>query len=217
MRKHLFVNHAAIPYALGPQAWKDRLTRLCILVLLIAITLSGCVSSKRVTDLSDRSVGYAFINLDRAVGNRLVGGSFVNDAIPNGSGNVFPFGVQRLGNGFLVYQFALRPGQNRLRYVRTMNCAGLCTQRVNAYDFGDEPDGAGAATVTGRGVYDLGSYALASKSNPLLRAVGLDGVLGRASFDILPIQGPSRQQVLQLLLDVAPEAQKPLIQAEIAR
>ena len=55
------------------------------LFLLLGLTvLSACSVGQEITDFSDRSVGYVWVNLDDARGNKVIGGAFRNLERPAG-------------------------------------------------------------------------------------------------------------------------------------
>jgi len=177
------------------------------LFLLLGLTLLSACAGQQITDFSDRSVGYVWINLDDARGNKVVGGSFRNLQAPANT-SVFGTGAQKFGNGFLLYHMGLPAGPTKLRTVDSMFCVGLCGNTINVYDFGSQGGDVAAANIRARGVYDFGSYAIVSQSN---------GIFRPGSFDVRRTNGPSKRQILQFLLQEANEQQRPLIQAELNR
>jgi hypothetical protein len=176
------------------------------LFLLLGLTvLSACSVGQEITDFSDRSVGYVWVNLDDARGNKVIGGAFRNLERPAGQ-SFFGAGARKFGDGFLLYHIGLPNGPTKLTTVDTMFCVGLCGNTINVYDFGAQGSDVAAVNIRSRGVYDFGSYGIISQSNGLFRP---------GSFDVAPAPGPSRRQVLEFLLEDAGDQQRPLIQAAL--
>ena len=181
-----------------------RLFRSLFLLVGFAV-LSACAAGERITDFSDRSVGYVWVNLDDARGNKVIGGAFRNLQRPANQGT-YSAGARPFGNGFLLYHIGLPNGPTKLTRVDSMFCIGLCGNTINAYDFGAQGSDVATMNIRSRGVHDFGSYAIISQSNGLFRP---------GSFDTRPMRGPSRRQVLEFLLEDAGDQQRPLIQAAL--
>ena len=177
------------------------------LFLLLGLTVLAACGAPQVTDFSNRSIGYAWINLDEANGNRVVGGSFRNLGQPRDT-SISSVGVEKMGNGHLIYQFALLNGPNKVSTVDTMFCIGLCGNTINVYDFGAQGGDIAAVNIRSRGVYDFGNYAIVTEGN---------GWFGPRRFDVQRTNGPSKREILNFLMTVAPEQQKPMIQAALNR
>jgi hypothetical protein len=174
-------------------------------ILLGISVLTACTVGQQITDFSDRSVGYVYINLDEASGNKVVGGAFRNlGGDPNNS--FFPIGARKFGDGFLLYHIGLPNGPTKLAKVDTMFCIGLCGNTINSFDFGAQGGDVAAVNIRSRGVYDFGSYQIVSQSGGLFRP---------GTFDVRSTRGPSRRQVLEFLLQDAGDEQRALIQAAL--
>ena len=176
-------------------------------LLLIGLTVLAACTGPQITDFSDRSVAYVWVNVDEARGNRVVGGSFRSFS-PGDGGGIYPAGYEKLGNGYLIYHEGIANGPTKLNTVSAMFCVGLCGNTVNVYDFGAQGGDVAAAIIRSRGVYDLGRYAIVSQRTGLFQP-------GR--FDVQRTSGPSKRQILEFLLPIVNEQQKPLIQAELNR
>jgi hypothetical protein len=175
--------------------------------LLLGLTfLSGC-AIEQISDYSDRSVAYTWVNLDDAWGNRVTGGSFTNLAVPRDR-NIYNGGVEKMGEGYLVYHYGLENGPNKVFRVNAMFCIGLCGNTIHSYDFGVQGGDVAAANIRSRGVYNMGSYAIVSEST---------GLFGPRRFDVKRANGPSKREILTFLLQDAPAQQIPLLQAELNR
>ena len=177
-----------------------------LFLMLGLIVLSGCATNQ-ITDFSDRSVAFVWVNVDEARGNKVVGGSFRTFGNANLNEN-YPAGVTKLGDGFVLYHIGLPNGPAKLSTVSAMFCIGLCNNTVNVYDFGAQGGNVAAVNIRSRGVYDLGRYAIVSQRT---------GLFSPGVFDVKPIAGPSKRDILMLLLDTVDPKQRPLIQAELNR
>ena len=170
------------------------------------LMVAGCVG-KPITDFEGRSVVYGWISLKEASGNSLFAGSFRAYNLPEGK-NLYPIGYAKLDDGYVIYHVGITPGPVKLNKISVETCIGLCTNVINIYDFGAQGSGAFSAMVDKKGVYYLGSYGL--------HTIG-GNFFGPSKFSVEPATGPSRKEMLELILKTTPAAQKPLIQAEINR
>ena len=175
-------------------------------LILGVLALSGCMAPQ-IDDYSGRSVVYGWVDLSEAAGNRVTGaGLRAFNEPPNK--NIYPMGSKKLGNGFLVYHYGVKPGPVKLGTVSAMSCIGLCGNVVNVYDFGAQGGDIAAARVNGQNAYFLGSYGLKTRRTLFF---------GPRDFEVNRVRGPSRKQMLEAILADAPEDQKPLIQRAISR
>lgn len=159
-----------------------------------------------ISDYSDRSVVYGWVDISQASGNTVTNATIRGYNLPPGS-NLYPIGYKRLGNGYVIYHYGIAPGPIKLNTLSTMSCIGLCGKVINVYDFGAQGSDVAAATLRGRGVTYLGSYALKTRNSLFF---------GPRDFTVKPTNGPTRRQMLEAILKDAPEAQKPLIQQAIS-
>ncbi|MCV2881939.1 hypothetical protein [Actibacterium sp. XHP0104] len=160
-----------------------------------------------ISDYSDRSVVYGWVDLSQAAGNKVVGGTIRAYNMPADK-NLYPSGYMKFGEGYIFYHVGIAPGPIKLNTLSTMTCVGLCGNVVNVYDFGAQGSDVAAANVRGKGVYYLGSYALKTRR-------GL--FFAPRDFTVSRANGPSRRQMLEAILKEAPDQQKPLIQQAINR
>lgn len=174
--------------------------------LIAVVTLSACMGST-ITDYSDRSVVYGWVDLSQAAGNTVTGGSIRAYNLPANQ-NLYPVGYKKFADGYIVYHVGIRPGPVKLNTLNTMSCIGLCSNVINVYDFANQGSSVAAANVKGRGVYYLGSYSMKTRR-------GL--FFAPRDFSVSPAKGPSRRQMLEAILKDAPAEQKPLIQQAINR
>lgn len=183
----------------------SRLLRVFALLFGL-VALSGCMGSQ-ITDFSDRSVVYGWVDLSQAAGNRVTGGTIRGYNLPPNS-NLYPIGATKLGDGYVFYHFGVESGPVKLNTISAMTCVGLCGNTINVYDFGKQGREIGAAVVRSKGTYYLGSYGLKTKRTLFF---------GPSDFQVYRTSGPSRRQMLETILKDAPDAQKPLIQQAINR
>lgn len=174
------------------------------LVGIVLILFVSACGGTPITDFSGRSVVYAWIDLEEAAGNTVVGGSLYAP-VTDGS---YPAGYFKHAGGYIVYHTGIKPGPIKIRSVSTMGCIGLCGNTVNVYDFGLQGGDIGSAVVRNQGVYYLGSYRIIKERT---------GFFERGSFSVEKVNGPSRRQILEAILHEAPDAQKPLVQAAIQK
>ena len=177
------------------------------ILLLCGLTFFASCGPPQITDFSDRSVVYVWVDVTEARGNKVVGGSFRNFA-PGDGGGVYPVGVEKLGDGFLIYHEGIAAGPTKLNTVEAMFCIGLCGNTINVYDFGNQGGNTAATTVRSRGVYDLGRYAIISQRT---------GLFSPRVFDVQRTSGPSKRQILEFLLTIVGDDQKPVVQAALNR
>jgi hypothetical protein len=176
-------------------------------LLLCGLTILAACGPPQITDFSGRSVAYVWVNIDEARGNRVVGGSFRNLSAGN-AGGIYQAGYEKLGNGYLIYHEGVTNGPTKLNTVSAMFCIGICNNTVNVYDFGAQGGDIAAANIRSQGVYDLGRYAIVSKRT---------GLFSPGVFEVNQTRGPSKRQILEFLLPIVDDQQKPLIQAELNR
>ncbi len=168
--------------------------------------LSGCVTNNEITDFTNLSVVYGWVDLENAKGNEVVGGSIKGFNLPPDQ-NRYPIGYSKLGTGYVIFHVGVQNGPMKVNTIETMNCIGLCGNVINVFDFGAQGGDILAANIKSQGVYFLGNFALVSPK----------GLFAPREFDVVPTKGPSKRQMLELILEVAAEQQKPLIRAELAR
>jgi hypothetical protein len=177
------------------------------IALLFGFFVFAACTGPQITDFSDRSLVYVWVNVDEARGNRVVGGSFRNLS-PGDGGGSYPVGVEKLGDGFLIYHEGIADGPTKLNSVSVMSCIGICSNTINVYDFGSQGGDVAAANIRTRGVYDLGRYAIVSQRT---------GLFSPGVFDVKATSGPSKRQILEFLLPRVDPQQQRMVQAELNR
>jgi len=130
-----------------------------ILFAILAFVLVGCAAPSKITDFSQRSVAYAYIDLSDIPGNKLQGFQMRNLSVPMDE-RYYPMGWEKVGNGYVVYHAGFAAGSYEFDRLMTMSCAGfLCTNQINEFQFGGLGHGLGAAKVSKPGVTFAGCYA----------------------------------------------------------
>ena len=71
-----------------------------ILFAILAFVLVGCAAPSKITDFSQRSVAYAYIDLSDIPGNKLQGFQMRNLSVPMDE-RYYPMGWEKVGNGEL--------------------------------------------------------------------------------------------------------------------
>jgi len=162
------------------------------LVLLSVVVLAGCASGTRVTDFSDRSLGYGWLNIKEVDANRLHAVS-IYQFRPQTAQPYYPTAVKEFKNGYLYYSMALPNGSHKTESAAGQRCLGiLCSNTVYKYSFGKQGSDVGAVTIKNPGVYHLGSYKLKEVKT---------GFFEQGRFEALPAaDAPSRREMLEEIL-----------------
>ena len=176
-----------------------------LLPLLAAALLAGCASGTRITDFSDRSVGYGWLNIKEVDANRLHA-VHIYQFRPQIAEPYYPTAVKEFRNGFLFYTMALPNGSHKTESAAGQRCLGiLCSNTTYKYSFGKQGDDVGAVVIRAPGVYHMGSYKLREVKT---------GMLGR--FEVVPApDAPSRREMLEEILKDAQDV--PVIAERIRR
>ena len=167
-----------------------------LILAALAFTLAACSSNPPVTDFSNRSIVYSWIDTSGVPGNRMTYFEMRNLMEPANQRH-YPFGVRRMGRGFLVWHAGVNPGRYEYSQANLMSCAGpLCTNQVNEFDFGPLGTAPGQVRIDAPGVYFAGCTAMKRTRRGFFRP---------GQFDTGPVPcGVSRQAMLQQMLADAP-------------
>ena len=163
-----------------------------IALVLAAVLLAACAGTTQVTDFSDRSVGYGWVDIHDASPNR-ISSIFVQQYRPKTSEPYYPMAFEEYKGGILFWSAALAVGSHKLDVLRGEKCIGiLCGNTTYAYNFGQQGDEVGAVVVRSPGVYHLGSYKLRD-----LKTGWFEG----GKFEVLPAKNaPSKREMLEEIL-----------------
>lgn len=174
--------------------------------LFLTLLLSGCVSTggERVTDFTDRSVIYGWLDINEVDANRLHAVT-IFQFLPRTDKPYFNVKVKEFEEGYLYYAFSFQAGSYGLYSAKGQQCFGLCGNTIYEYDFGKQGDEIAKVRVAEPGVYKLGSYELREVDT---------GFFEQGQFEVIPTKrGPSDHQMLDAMLTDTQD--KPLIAARI--
>lgn len=178
-----------------------------IAIALCVAVLAGCASTgEKVTDFSDRSVGYGWLDLSGVGANRLHS-VIVYQMRPQTDKPYFHVKVKKFEGGYLYYSFAFPDGAFKTYSATGQQCITLvCSNTTFTYNFGKQGDEVGAVLIDQPGVYHFGTYQLDKVKT---------GWFEQGKFDVtVPEDAPSQQAILQEILKDA-EDMDPIIAARI--
>jgi hypothetical protein len=161
--------------------------------MLLTALLTACAGGgTRITDFSDRSVGYGWLDIKEVEANRLESVQ-IYQFRPRTAEPYYSTAIREFKNGYLYYTLALPNGAHKLESASGLRCLGvLCGNTVYRYSFGKQGDEAGAVVINTPGVYYLGSYRLTPIKTGFFEA---------GKFDVAPAtNGPSRREMLEEIL-----------------
>jgi hypothetical protein len=176
-------------------------------LLLAASALAGCASGTRITDFSDRSVGYGWLDIKDVDANRLHAVS-IYQFRPHIEEPYYAAAVKEFKGGYLYYTMALPVGSHKMESAAGQSCLGIfCSNTTYKYSFGKQGDDVAAVVIRNPGVYHLGSYSLKDVKT---------GMFEPGKFQVVPASGaPSRREMLQEILKDAQDV--PVIAERIQR
>lgn len=179
--------------------------RPLIAAMILAIVASGCASPGRVTDFTDRSVVYGWLDIGDVDANRLHS-VVLYQLRPRTDTPYYNVKVTKFEGGYLYYAFSLPQGAIKLYEVSGQRCALiLCTNSTFSYGFGKQGSLA-AVSIDEPGVYYLGSLKLEEVKTGLFEA---------GKFDVnYSDAGPGERQMLEAMLSDARDLD-PLVSARI--
>jgi len=169
------------------------------LTVLTVLILSGCVGGggERVTDFTNRSTVYGWVNLDEVDGNHLYN-VIVKQYRPKTKSPYYFLGIEEFKGGYLFWTHATTNGAFKLDTARAQSCLGfLCSNTYYEYSFGSQGSDVGAVNIKKPGVYYLGSYELAAMET---------GWFEQGKFNVVESKkGPSKKEMLTAILEDAPD------------
>lgn len=179
-----------------------------LLVIALSLALMGCAGGQKITDYSNRSVVYSWIDIDDIPGNKLVMFEMRNLNAPIRE-KYYGMGYEKVGSGYLVWHNGFTQGRYEFHRLQSMACAGpLCTNTINEYGFGPDGSSAVKAAVKGGTVHFAGCYAFKRTKRGFFRP---------GEFDTRKAAcGASRRQMLSIILKSAPP-EHPIVAARIRR
>lgn len=177
------------------------------LITLLLISLNtACVTSggERITNFSDRSVVYGWLDIEDVDANRLHN-VVVYQYLPKTKLPYFNVKVVEFNKGYLYYSFAFPNGSFGLRSATGQQCYILCGNTIYNYDFGQQGDEFGKVRIAKPGIYNLGTFKLTEIDT---------GFLEQDKFEVQRApQAPTEYQMLEAMLPDA--ADKPEIEARL--
>ena len=169
------------------------------------VLLAACASGTQITDFSDRSVGYGWLDIKEVEANRLHA-VHIYQFRPQTNEPYYGAAVKEFRNGYLYYTLALPNGSHKTESAAGQRCLGfLCNNTTYKYSFGKQGDDVGAVVIKSPGVYYLGSYRLVDQKT---------GFFEQGKFSAVPAtNAPSRREMLEEILKDA--ADTPVMAARI--
>jgi len=167
-----------------------------LLLLGLVLLATGCASTgEKITDYTDRSVVYGWLDVADVDGNHMYSGGLKQYAPPTDK-PYWGVNIDKFEGGFLVYHYGMPKGSYKLDYVKMQSCLGfLCGNTIFTYDFGAQGDVA-TVKINKPGTYYLGSYKMAEEKT---------GWLEQSKFSVEPTKkGPSQKLMLEHILKNAP-------------
>lgn len=184
-----------------------------LIALFTVVLMSGCMTGgERVTDFSDRSIGYGWLDIKDIDANRLHS-VVIYQLRPQTEDAYWNVKVVKFEDGYLFYSFAFPQGAFKTYSIAGQRCAlVLCTNTNFEYHFGKQGDDAGAILVEQPGVYSFGVWKLEEVKT---------GFFEQGKFDVkYATKAPSKTAMLNELLKDA-EGMDPIlgqrIREEIAK
>jgi hypothetical protein len=165
-----------------------------IIVLLAVLAVSGCALGPKqptITDFSDRSIAYGWLDISGVDANRLHSIS-LKQFQPAVDKPYFFTEIHEFAEGYLYFTYVLKNGSYALYSASGQRCFLLCGNAVYSYEIGSQGSGIGRARITRPDAYALGSYALEKVKTRFYQ---------QGKFDVVAAEnGPSDEQLLQQLL-----------------
>lgn len=178
-----------------------------LVLVLSVVLLAACASGTRVTDFTDRSLGYGWLNIKEVDVNRLHAVD-IYQFRPHTDAPYYPAAIKEFKNGYLYYSMALVNGSHKTISASGQRCLGfLCSNTIYNYSFGKQGDDVGAVVIKTPGVYYMGSYNLKNVKT---------GFFEQDKFQAVPAtDAPSRREMLEEILKNAENV--PVIAERIKR
>lgn len=181
------------------------LKRLALLgsVLLLA----GCATGTQITEFSDRSLGYGWLEIKDVDANRLHAVD-IYQFRPKTSKPYYGAYVMKFKDGYLYWSMVLPNGSHKTVSAFGRRCMGVvCGNTIYEYSFGKQGDEVGAVVIKTPGVYSLGAYELKEIKT---------GFLEQGKFEVVPAKNaPSKREILEEILKHAQD--KPVVAERIRR
>lgn len=179
--------------------------RSLVIALTSLFVIAGCASGSRVTDFTDRSVAYGWINIGDVDANRL-NSVVIYQLQPQTKTPYYNVKVTKFEGGYLYYAFSFPQGAVKLYEISGQRCVLiLCSNSTFSYAFGKQGD-TGAVRIGEPGVYFLGALELEDVKT---------GFFEQGKFNVNQAeQPPTQRQMLTAMLKDARELD-PLVSSRI--
>ncbi len=165
--------------------------RIFILTLTMGV-FASCSTGTKIENIEDFSIVYGWVGYSKAPVNNISYATFRHYNLPEGQ-NIYSAGIQKMGDGILVFHVGMKPGPVKISTVEGQFCIGIIScGRINVFDFGSQGGEVGSAIVPSKGISYLGAWDIV-KDFELIDI--------KRQFDIQPAsQAPSRSQMLRHIL-----------------
>lgn len=165
--------------------------RIFILTLMMG-ALASCSTGTKIENIEDFSIVYGWVGFSKAPVNNLSYATFRNYNLPEGQ-NVYSAGIQKMGDGILVFHVGMKPGPVKISTVEGQFCLGIIScGRINVFDFGTQGGEVGSAIVPSKSISYLGTWEIV-KDFELIDI--------KRQFHVQPAsQAPTRSQMLRHIL-----------------
>jgi hypothetical protein len=162
-----------------------------MLLMSVTLLLTACATN-RVTDFTNRSLGYGWLNIKDVDANRLHAVDIYQFS-PKTEEPYYPTTVKEFKGGYLYYAMTLVNGSHKTINAAGQRCLGiLCSNTIYQYSFGKQGDKVGAVTIKSPGVYHMGSYKLKDINT---------GFFEQGKFEVVPADdAPSKRELLEEIL-----------------
>ena len=162
-------------------------------LVLFAFMFSGCASmGENVTEFSDRSVAYGWLNVKDVGANRLHAVSLYQHR-PQTDKPYWETAVRKFKDGYLYFAITLPNGAFTTYEAHGQSCLGIiCSNTRYSYSFGRQGEDVGSVLIKTPGVYHLGSYDLKDTKT---------GFFEQGKFEVvLAKNAPSKREMLEEIL-----------------
>ncbi|WP_019143033.1 hypothetical protein [Noviherbaspirillum massiliense] len=175
-------------------------------LVLSVLLLTACASGPRVTDFTDRSVGYGWLNIDDVDASRLHA-VYIYQFRPLTKEPYYLSSVRKFKDGYLYYTETLPVGSFKTESASGQRCLLIfCGNTIYTYSFGKQGDDVGAVVIKTPGVYHMGSYDLKHVKT---------GWFEQGKFGVVPAaNAPSKREMLEEILK---DVEEPVIIERLKR
>lgn len=162
------------------------------LLICSVLLLTACASTERITDFTDRSVAYGWLDIKDVDANRIHAVD-IYQFRPHTERPYYSSSIKKFKDGFLYYSWSLPVGAHKTIAAHGQACLGIfCSNTQYKYSFGKQGDEVGAVVIKTPGVYSLGAYKLKNIKTGFFEA---------GKFDVVAAtNAPSKREMLEEIL-----------------